>query len=245
MRYQFILIIGLLISCNNSKQPNGHSDKANKIDIEKLEKEAFEKYQESPIAALPIFKQVANEYERLENYKKAGFTNLNIANIYDEHKNQVDSALLFSQKSLEIWEAQNDSLQIANLFKYIGFLKGRKGQFEEAKTDIHNAIKMYQELEFDQGTAVSEINLADVYYRQKDYDNSLRLFHKSTEYWNKTNDLSRVYTNNILGIKIYHALHDSKKTQQLIEENESIEQQIQINEYMKMKFVVVINETKS
>jgi hypothetical protein len=54
---------------------------------------------------------------------------------------------------------------------------------------------MYPKVGFAQGVAVSEINLADVCFRDNDYTESEALFVKSKDFWKGNGDLSRVFTN--------------------------------------------------
>jgi len=171
-------------------------------------------------------------------------TNLNIANIYEEHLNQVDSALLYSKKSLEIWKAEKDSMQIANLYKYIGLLNGKKGQFSAAKSAIQQAITMYQHQGFEQGIAVSEINLADTYFREKAYDKSIVHFNNSKAFWIQKDNKARVYTDNILGIKIFAAMKRATVVDRLIEENRKIAQEMEVNSFSKTKFEKLIKAIK-
>lgn len=242
MRIFIIIIISLFTSCKQKSKPQNTAVQTDKINVEKLEQEGFNVYQESPAAALKIFKVVASEYEKNENYKKAGLTNLNIANIYDEHIHNLDSAIYYSQYALHIWQTQKDTLQMANLLKYLGLLKGRNGQFSEAKATIQKAILHYEDIPFQQGVAVSKINLADTYFREKDYPNALKYYNQSTDFWWTQNERSRIYTNNILGIQILYTMNESKKAQHLIEENSIIEQEVAINDYAKNKFSELIIE---
>ncbi len=239
-----ILMIAIFFSCDSTSNTKNTTIKTDKIDIETLEKEGFEVYRNSPKKAIPIFIKLASEYEKLNDLNKAGFTNLNIANIYDEHLNQVDSALIFSEKSLGIWRSKNDSMQMANLYKYIGLLKGKKGQFEEAKYAIQKAIKIYKDQDFHQGVAISKINLADVYFRKKEFEKSIVYFKKSKEFWLQKNDKGRVYTDNILGIKIFAAMKKDEQVERLIKENRKIEEESNINEFAKSKFDELINGMK-
>jgi tetratricopeptide (TPR) repeat protein len=245
MRYINILTIGLLISCSTSTENKSNSDEIDKVNIQELEKLGFESYQDSPIKSIQLFKEVAMEYEKTENYKKAGFTNLNIANIYDEYIENIDSALVYSKKALKIWKTQNDTLQMANLYKYIGLLKGKSDEIDEAKSDIQQAIMMYQKVGFEQGVAVSEFNLADVNFRNKDYEGSMDHLNNSTDFWKKKKDYTRIYTNNILGIRIYSATNNHKRVEALIEENIVIEQKTNINDFAKNMFDDLIKEIKS
>lgn len=238
------LIFGLLISCSTKSESEKTSNISKEINIENLEKKGFKVYQESPSKAITIFKQVALEYEKQQNFTKAGFTNLNIANIYDEHKSQFDSALFYAEKSLNIWEIQKDTMQIANLYKYIGLLQGRIGQFVDAEYHIQNAIKMYDNLEFHSGIAVSEFNLADMYFQKKEYNNSIKYFNKAKDFWYSQNDNGRIYANNILGIRIFNTTNNESMVENLIKENRKIEKESDINHFTKKSFDKLITEIK-
>ena len=230
------------MSCN-PKSPNGNSPSIiDDVNVEELEKKGFEVFQESPEEALQIFKRVAIQYEKRQNRKKAGITNLNIANIYDEHLAKTDSALIFSDKALTLWKTQNDTLQMANLYKYIGLLKGRLGKMDEAISDVYQAINMYEKIGFEQGVAVSEINLAEVYYMDQKYAESEKFFTKSKDYWKGNGDLGRVFSNNILGIRICAKLGDLSKAEQLIKENEEIMNHTDLNDFIKNRFQELIDE---
>jgi tetratricopeptide (TPR) repeat protein len=135
-------------------------------------------------------------------------------------------------------------MQMANLYKYIGLLKGKKGQFEEAKSSIQKAITIYISQGFGQGVAVSEINLADVYFREKEYEESIVYFNKSKKFWMDNDDKSRIYTDNILGIRIFAAINRDELVESLINENRKIEHEIEVNGFVKTKFDEVINEIK-
>lgn len=235
-------MIGIFFSCNSSSDTKNTSVENGKVDIEELEKRGFEVYQKMPKDAIPIFKQVASEHERLKDLKKAGITNLNISNIYDEYLNEIDSALIYAEKSLEIWRSKKDSMQMANLYKYLGLLKGKKEQFEEAKSYIQKAIKIYNSLDFEEGIAVSEINLADTYFREKDFEKSLLYFNNSKVFWLQKNDKGRIYTDNILGIKIFAAVKKYEQVEILINENKKIEEETVVNSFAKSKFNELIDE---
>lgn len=239
--YVFVCLFGLM-SCISNSNKHHTPDKIEEINIPALEQQGFKLFQENPQKAIPIFQEVAIAYQDVGNYKKAGITNLNIANIYDEHSNRIDSALIYAEKSLRIWTEHNDSLQIANLYKYIGLLKGKIGKFDEATTAIQEAIKIYQAKAFEQGIAVSEFDLADVYFRAKKYEESERLFAKSKAFWVTQNNQDRVYTNNILGIRLFEQTAKPTAVKQLIEENIAIEKRIALNDFIKNKFEAVKKE---
>lgn len=204
--------------------------------VQHLEKDGYTLYQKSPENALPTFKNVAKLYAYQQDYKKAGLTYLNIAGIYDENLGKPDSALIYAQESLRIWQEANDSLQQANLYKYIGLLEGKLGNIEKGKAAIQKAIDLYKTLEFDQGLHVAKFNLANVYFQENDYQSSKELFQETIEFWRSKEDWGRVFTNNLFGIELYAMMDDSEGVRKLIEENKTLAPDAKLNEYLKRKF---------
>lgn len=244
-KYSLILLLIVLIGCSEKPKEKQATPRLSKEQVEELEKKGFAAFQNTPVEAVSIFKRVALEYERLQNGKKAGTTNLNIANIYEERLNQLDSALVYSQKSLQIWKANTDTLQMANLYKYIGLLKGKLGLFQEAKASINEAIKLYKAANFEQGIAVSEINLADVYLRAGNFKESESLFLRVKEFWTSKEDKGRVYANNLLGMEIYEKMGSENKIKELIAENRDIEKGQKVNPFIKKKFEELIKKLEA
>lgn len=232
-RLIFILAIG---SCSTRQSNDPVHTESDNLSVEELENAGFEIFRESPEVAINIFKQVAKRHGVHKNYKSAGIANLNIANIFDEYLNELDSALVYSDRALEIWKKQDDTLQMANLYKYIGLLQGRIGEFVKAKSNLQEAIMMYREVGFEKGVAVSEINLADVYFENGYLAESDSLFLKSTKFWKESGDLGRVFTNNILGIRIYNRIGAKNEVNKLIGENRIIMDQVDLDEFIKNRF---------
>ncbi len=237
IRCLLILLMYLCASCKSDNQKEAATTiRDNAVPVAELEKQGFEAYQKSPVLAIPIFKKVAEQYREAQNGKKTALTYLNIANLYDEHKGDIDSAMIYSHKSLATWTEENDTMQMANLYKYIGLLKGRNAQYEDAELSINTAIGMYKQMGFEQGVAVSEFNMADVHYQSKNYNEGLRLYDKSKDFWVTRKDTGRIYAQNILGVKLYDAVGNKDMVQKLIKENQTIESQKEVNKYVKEKF---------
>jgi len=146
----------------------------------------------------------------------------------------------------KIWICACNKIYCLNLpHKYIGFLNGKLGQFDDAKSAIHEAIAIYSNQEFEQVVAVSQINLAGVYFREKEYDESIKYFSKSKDFWTRINDLGRIYTDNILGVKIYAEMERAEEVDMLIKENKEIEKEINVNTFVKTKFDELLREIKN
>lgn len=231
-----VLCAILAFSCSSKKQADRRPELISTTSVEEKEHRAFRIYQDSARLAIQMFVEVADLYEKANNMKKVGLTNLNIANIYDEHLGNQKKALAYAKKAFAIWETLKDTLQMANLLKYVGLLEGRVGNLEKAKEAIDEAISLYKVQGFEQGLAVSRINLADVYFQEGGYLESERLFLMAKEYWNKKGDLGRVFTNNLLGIAIYEQLKKPDKREALIRECRDITSRIDVAAINLKKF---------
>ncbi len=116
----------------------------NPINVDSLQKEAIANYSESPEASVELFKQIATYTRSQKAYKQAGTAHLNIAGLYEEQLQQIDSALIYSYASLQDWKQLNDTLQVANLKKYIGYLEGLNGNYNLGSQQIKEAILLFQ-----------------------------------------------------------------------------------------------------
>ncbi len=244
-RMLWVISIVSLIACRDNTEKEQKKVITDNISVKELEKKGVELFQNAPEEAVMIFKKLAVEYRQLKNFEKQGIVNLNIANIYDEHLNQLDSALVFSQKSLSIWKENNDSLQMANLYKYIGLLKGRAGDFTEAKSAIEKAVELYTKKNFDQGRVVSEFNLADIYFREGNFRESESLWIKSKEFWSSKNNKYRIFTSNLLGIQLYDKMGSKDQVQSLIKENRAIAAEIKIDSHLENRFEKLVGNIEA
>ena len=238
--FLLLLIFFYFFSCKNKTTPK--STNTSKINLEELEKQGFEAFQKNPKAAIPIFIEVATKAATAKDVKKAGLTNLNIANIYDEYVDKKDSALWFANQSLEIWKQADDTLQQANLYKYIGLLQGKIGSFDKAKTNIETAISFYEKKNFMQGKAVAEFNLADVYLQEGDTKKSMELFYKSTKFWKEKEKMDRVFSNNLFGIELFEKMGAKENIQILIEENNKLLPTLKFNDFLKNKYNTLLEK---
>src|SRR5690606_25906102 len=107
-------------------------------------------------------------YTELGKHKKAAFCSNNIAFVFDEGMHDDKQALEAGQKALQLWQQQGDTMQQANMYKYIGLLQGRLGQYAPAKLSIDTAIRLFTAQNFIKGVAVSYFDMANVLLEEKD-----------------------------------------------------------------------------
>lgn len=242
MKYTFlILLITILLSCSE-KNNTLPTQPDNTVDVDSIERRLYEQHIDSPWIAISLLKELIPIYQVNNEVKKTGFAYLNIASIFDEQLNEADSAVNYLNQSLEVWQKSNDSMEIANILKYKGWLEAKTGNQEEGINSIEKALLFYSDLNFVQGIAVSKINLARIKLAAGQLSDSESLFLQSKEVWSNIGDLSRIFTDNTLGIEIYQQMGNSIKEEFLIRENQSIMDQIQLNDQNVKNFELLIND---
>ena len=195
--YIVLLLLGL--SCQK-KISQGENITINEVDS--LVSEGLHVYASNPKDAVVYFREAGVGYESLDSYKNAGITFLNVAGMFEEHLSQMDSAEYYAFRSLENFLLLKDSLQIANLYKYYGYLLGINGRLEEGESYIDRAIQIYKRSDFDEGIAVSKYNLARLAFLKKDYSRSDSLLSEARTIWVHNNDISRLFLINLLNLEI-------------------------------------------
>jgi len=212
-------VMWILSGCSNSSS----SSKLPQItDLKQAEQKAMQMFQSEPASAIPHFHALALHHQAANDHKNAGIAFLNTANIYDEHIQKTDSALHFANESLTSWTKLNDTLGIANLLKYAGYLNGENSNFEKGREQIEEAITLYQQKDFLDGIAVCYFNLSRLECKAEGYFKSLIHFNRAQTYWRDSNNYDRIFSNNIFGIKLMRAMNRPLYGEELVKENRQI-----------------------
>jgi tetratricopeptide (TPR) repeat protein len=146
-----------------------------------------------------------------------------------------------AQKSLEIWQNLGDSMQVANLHKYKGFLLSQVSLTDQALVEIDRAMELYTLLDYKPGMAVTEFNLAQVYFDSGQTEKSVSYFEKSMKYWRTEGDQKRIFINNIFGIDLYRKAGKDKQAKALIAENEGLISSLAVPQFVIDEFNAVKN----
>lgn len=233
------LISLLIISCHETTQK---IEKVKAVSVEELEQQAISYYKDDPRAAIKIFEEIVQKARASSDFKKASQSNLNIASIYDEELNQKDQALKFGYESLSDCFTIKDTLQMANLYKYIGLLEGKLGRYQKAEENISTAIDLFAKKVHERGVAVCHINMAEVKWLAGEFSSSEQYFNKSKNFWISVANKSRIFDNNLLGIQLYGTTDDQVKHRALVEENSRIMKEEVIDEFLVNKFRRILND---
>ncbi len=145
------------------------------------------------------------------------FSRQNVGFIYEEKLGRTDTALFFINSSLDLWNEINDTLQRANLYKYRGYLWGLTKNFEEGLKDIDTAYVLYTGKGYEPGIAVTENNLADIYYEMGNMDSALFYYKKALGFWKKNDVAARIFQ---INTKIINMLRNRDIVAAYVKEND-------------------------
>ncbi|MEP7164480.1 MAG: tetratricopeptide repeat protein [Ferruginibacter sp.] len=130
-----------------------------------------------------------------KDLKAIAFDLQNKGQISDESAHNYTSSLSLISKAIKIFTYLDDTLSIANNLKFRGYLLGRFGKFDEAKTEIKRAISLFRSKNKDWGIAVSNFDLSRVYDLEKKSDSAIYYCNLSLNYWKSKKDTSRIFNN--------------------------------------------------
>lgn len=146
-------------------------------------------------------------------YHSIGFT-------YEEQLKDYQNALVYIEKSLPLHQELKDTAELANMYKYMGYLKGKLGRYEDAGKDAAKALSTYNSIGDDDGVAVSWFDLATIYSSENKNDSAILYYNKAKTYWNE-NCAGRVFLINNKMIPLY--IQDRPESEvDLIKENEDL-----------------------
>lgn len=185
-----ILLPCLLSSCAQSTQ--NHTP----LSIEQLDSLATEgiyAYAFAPEEALTKFIKAGQGYELQNQYEKAGDMFLNVAFLFEEKIINIDSARFYAGKSLKNHLVGSDSMKMANLYKYYGYMVGMTGDIRNGKLNIEKAKEIYKRRDFDEGIAVCNFNLARLAIKEKTYAEADSLLNAARHVWVEKGDAGRLH----------------------------------------------------
>ena len=201
-----------------------------------------------PAYSIIYNKRAAKLNEMENNYPWVGLTFLNISLTYADSYNDYEKAKEYIDSSIYVWKKIQDTMQLANVYKYKGYLLGKMHKFQEAKDTIKLAEKLYILNNFDLGLAVCYFDLAKVYEEENIIDSSFILLEKAKEIWLTYNDTFRIVGINNALINLHIKNKNFEKTLPLIDENDKLIQKETFQETPLLEFyklrIAVYKETK-
>lgn len=165
--------------------------------------------------AFQLFKNAGDE-------KRAAICLHSIGFAYDEGKHQPNNALQYIEQSVPIHRNLNDTLELANMYKYMGMLKGKLNRFAEAKQDVNLAIQYYAAKEYKPGIAVSHFDMSQVFVAESNTDSAIAYLSLAKQYWLVNNNAGRIFGLNNYFFETYFKAGMSADATRVLQENEAL-----------------------
>ncbi len=165
-------------------------------------------------------------YSTAGNKKEATYCLQNIALAYEDKKKDYAEAMKYVRRAINARIELKDTMEMANMYKYQGYVFGKMHNFPEGKKSAAKAVQLYTIKNYQPGLAVTYRDLAIVYEEEREYDSSIALMLKAKAIWstgeNKTTYQSRIYGNNSDLVRIYTKDGKMEDAETLVHENEAI-----------------------
>lgn len=154
--------------------------------------------------------------------KKMAFDVQNRGQLLDESSHDYKGALLLTDSAINIFNSLKDTLNEANNRKFKGYLLGRFGKFQEGKSEIQQAINLFQLKNTLWGVAVSQFDLARLFEFENKLDSALYYCNISISYWKENANTARVFINQNMLINLLTKTNDLTKAKTIQNESNKI-----------------------
>lgn len=206
--------------------------------------EGMKTFNTQPEQSKVAFLKAAQAYTQNKMPKDAGICLGNVAHLYEEQFQKLDSALLLSKQSLEYALESNDTLNTSHGYRYTGYLTGISGKMEEGIDLIKKSYPYYEMMRNKDGIYVSMYDIARVYGENGKYTEAIAVLNESTNHFKTKTNLQRIFNNNVYALKLYHATSNKAGYESVRLENESLIQTGKINPALQQKYIDMLNNTK-
>jgi hypothetical protein len=204
--------------------------------LDSLEKISFKMFQKDPVRSISFYNEMANIYSQQNKKDKAANTHLNISKIYTQYTNDVNRASHHGHMSLGLWEQLKDTMQLASLFNYCGYLSAMEGNVDFGKLQLNKAEQLFIGLENPQGKALTYFNMARVFLIEGENEKAEQFFKLSKKYWTENFNADRLFELNNFAIKMYKQLNNATEVQKVVNENNQILNNQEVNSLLEEAF---------
>jgi hypothetical protein len=240
------LSLFLFISCKKNIPTSPPEKEAifSQYDAFDFQAEGMNTFNTEPEKSKTAFLKAAKAYLQNKMPKDAGICLGNVAHLYEERFQNLDSALLLSKQSLDYALASNDTLNTSHGYRYTGFLMGVMGKVDEGIDLIKKSYPYYEMMRNKDGIYVSLYDMARVYGENGKNDEAIAALNESTNHFKTKTNLQRIFNNNVYALKLYHATSNKTEYERVRSENESLIQTGKINPALQQKYIDMLNITK-
>jgi tetratricopeptide (TPR) repeat protein len=207
----------LLMDFNATSKLTDSSAKA--MAYQKLGSRAYEDY---PAYSIRFLDSARVYFKQLKKVKEQALCVQNMAFAYEEKQGNVDKSLEYALSAVPLWQSIKEEIAEANILKYIGFLYGKKAQYDSAFANINVAIEKFGRLNNPRGVAVCHFDMAAVFKQKRVVDSCVYYLLKAKKTWVSFDTPSRVFKINNELLETYMDIKARNNIQAIIAENEGL-----------------------
>lgn len=180
-------------------------------------------YTRNPDKCIEHLKKAYTALVEIKDVNNAIFCLQNIAFTYEEKKNDLTNAELYTQQAIQERKGIKDTLQLANMYKYLGYLQGKAGKFTIAKESVRTGITLFVSKKYEQGVAVCYYDMGKVYEYEQKFDSSIFYFAKSRKIWEELgNQGKRIFNVNNALMHVYSLSGNTTEAGKIFTQNKTI-----------------------
>jgi len=230
------------LSCKDGVDTSIHSGQKESLiqkptRLDSLEKISVKMYERNPVRSIPFYDEMANIYATQNRSVERAQTHLKLSNIYTDHTNDIKKASHHAHMALGIYEQLRDTVQMANLFGYCGYMSAAEGNVEFGKLQLNKAEQLYIGLNDQDGKTTTYFNMAKVFYIAREYQQSEKFLKLAKNYWTQKGDFVNVFSANNFAIKLFKELENASAIKTVIEENRAFLAKHKIDKALESAFV--------
>lgn len=207
----------LLIQFNTANNLKDSLEKA--VAFKQLGSLAFEDYSTYSIR---FFDSAQVYFKRLNKVKERALCLQSMAFVYEEKQENLDKGLEYAQSAIPLWQSINSETDEANMLKYIGFIYGKKEQYDTAFVHINRAIEKFGRLNNQRGVAVCYFDMASVFKQKMETDSCVHYLSKAKKIWISFETPSRIFKINNELLNIYIGYKATNNINTIIAENDAL-----------------------
>lgn len=208
--------------------------------LDSLELISQKMYEKNPVRSIRFFDEMANIYGQQNQSLKRASTHLRLANIYSDYTNDIQKASHHAHMALGIYEQIKDTLQMAKLFSYCGYMSAQEGNVDFGKLQLNKAEQLFIGMNDQEGKVSTYFNMARVFYMEGNFEKSENFLKLARKYYDNSKDATSVFRLNNFAIELYRKIKNKSKVKSSIEENNRILKENKVDKILVSTFQKLI-----